>query len=159
MSAPAISLRPIAPGDEAFLFQVYASTRTQELAPLHWSAAQVNAFLEQQFHAQRRHYETYFGDADFLIILADGESAGRLYVARRADEIRVIDIALLPKFRKQGIGSQLPVLIHVEKMNPARRLYERLGFTVIGDEGVYWFMEKRPAARGKGAEDANNEAS
>lgn len=167
MSTPAITLRPIAPTDQEFLFQVYASTRAAELAPLGWNAAQLRLFLEQQFHAQRRHYETYFGSAAFLIIQADGVDAGRLYVARQADEIRVIDIALLPAYCKRGIGSQLlcalcaegaakqlPVRLHVEQTNPAQHLYQRLGFTRIADEGIYRLMEWKPGSEEQGVENA-----
>ena len=77
----------------------------------------------------------------------------------RADEIRLIDIALLLEHRNAGIGARLlqdllaeaaqagkPVRIHVEKFNPALRLYERLGFTPIEDQGVYLLMQWSPDA-------------
>ena len=76
---------------------------------------------------------------------------------RRADEIRIIDIALLPKYRSKGLGGkllkdlldeaktrQLPIRIHVERFNPALKLYERLGFKHIEDNGVYYLMEAKP---------------
>ena len=82
------------------------------------------------------------------------EPIGRLYVDRRTEEIRIIDIALLPEYRGKGVGSKLiralldeaeqermPVRIHVERFNPALRLYRRLGFKVVEDEGVYYLME------------------
>ena len=90
-------------------------------------------------------------------MLVDGEPAGRLYVDRRADEIRLIDIALMPAFRRRGIGGELlkrvldqgreaglPVQIHVEHNNPAMRLYDRLGFRRVEDQGVYWLMRWQP---------------
>ena len=71
-----------------------------------------------------------------------------------------MDIALLPEHRGAGIGSAVlrgllaeaaaagkPVRIHVERLNPARRLYERLGFAPIEDKGVYYLMEWRPGGR------------
>ncbi len=70
-------------------------------------------------------------------------------------EIRIVDITLLPPFRRLGIGSSLlqtlieesvaegkPLSIHVEKFNPAMRLYERLGFRQIGEVGAYDLMQR-----------------
>jgi ribosomal protein S18 acetylase RimI-like enzyme len=89
--------------------------------------------------------------------LIENEPAGRLYVARWQREIRIVDIALLPAFRGRGIGSRLitelleegsrkgkNVSIHVETFNPAFRLYQRLGFEVVEDKGVYLLMEWHP---------------
>lgn len=154
MSAAQVTFRSIAPEDEPFLRRVYASTRLEELAPLAWSAEQQRAFLDQQFDAQHRHYQQYYADAEFLVILHDAQPIGRLYVARWPEQIVLIDIALLPEYRGAGIGTRLlrglldeaaaagkPVRIHVEKFNPALRLYQRLGFYPIEDQGVYWYME------------------
>ena len=107
-----------------------------------------------QFDAQHAHYQEHYAGAAFDVILVDGQPAGRLYVAREEDEIRIVDIALLPDFCNRGIGTTLlrglqseaaaagkPLRIHVERFNPALRLYERLGFREIADRGVYLFME------------------
>jgi ribosomal protein S18 acetylase RimI-like enzyme len=157
MSTATLTLRPIRSDDQPFLYKVYASTRLEELAPLRWSAEQQAAFLTQQFNAQHQYYQANYTGADFQIILVNGQQGGRLYVDRGADEIRIVDIALLPEHRGAGIGSSLikellaeaqqagkVVRIHVEKFNPALRLYERLGFSIIDDRGVYWFMEWPP---------------
>ena len=153
----AISLRPIEPGDEEFLYRVYASTREAELALVDWDAAQQAAFLRMQFAAQHQYYQEHYTGAAFQLILVDGQPAGRLYVARWQDEIRIVDLALLPAYRNQGIGTALlkdllaegaragkPVTIHVEQFNPALRLYTRLGFVRIGERGVYYLMEWSP---------------
>jgi len=158
--AASVTVRPVEAADEAFLYQVYASTREEELAVLDWDAAQKDAFLRMQFAAQHHHYREHYPDAAFQVILADDRPAGRLYVDRWPGEIRIVDIALLPQFRNSGIGTLLlqdllaeaqlagkPVSIHVERFNPARRLYERLGFLTIADEGVYLLMEWSPGAR------------
>ena len=154
----AITFRRIGPDDEPFLYRVYASTRTEELAPLDWGAAQKEAFLRMQFNAQHRYYQEQYPDASFQIILADNRPVGRLYVQRFPEELHVIDVALLPEYRRAGIGSALlndllaeadqaglPVRIYVERFNPALHLYHRLGFTVIGDTGVYFHMGRAPA--------------
>jgi ribosomal protein S18 acetylase RimI-like enzyme len=152
-----LTSRPIAPEDEELLYCIYASTREREMALLDWEEAQKQAFLRMQFEAQHRYYQENFSQAAFDLILLEGEPVGRLYVDRREDEIRLIDIALLPRYRGRGIGSALleeilsegkqaglPVRIHVERMNPAMRLYTRLGFRKIDEHGVYDLMEWSP---------------
>ncbi|MBA2691312.1 MAG: GNAT family N-acetyltransferase [Rubrobacter sp.] len=154
---PNITLRPAETSDEEFLFRVYASTREEELSVVAWSEAQKETFLRSQFDAQSRHYREHYPGAEFDVIVADGSSAGRLYVARWKNEIRIMDIALLPTRRGAGIGAKLledliseseslgkPLTIHVERFNPAMRLYERLGFRKKEDKGVYLLMERRP---------------
>ena len=111
-----------------------------------------------QFDAQDAWWREHYAQASFDVILVDGEPAGRLYVLRGESEIRIVDIALLPEQRGNGVGSSLlrdllaeadaagkSVTIHVERMNPALRLYERLGFAVAEDKGVYLFLERAPA--------------
>jgi len=101
------TFRPITKEDVPFLQQLYGSTRESELNQTTWSAAEKHSFIEMQFNAQHRHYQEHFGNARFDLILKDGEPIGRLYVNRRPDEIRVIDIALMPELRGHGIGSRL----------------------------------------------------
>jgi GNAT superfamily N-acetyltransferase len=154
---PVVTFRPIEPGDAPFLCRVYASTREEELRPVPWTPAEKAAFLRQQFQAQHAYYQEHYTGTRFEVILRDGQPVGRLYVARWPDEIRIVDIALLPEHRGAGIGTGIlrdllaeavaagkPVRIHVERLNPARHLYERLGFLPIEDKGVYHLMEWRP---------------
>jgi ribosomal protein S18 acetylase RimI-like enzyme len=154
-----VTLRAVGPGDEDFLFRVYASTRTEELAPVPWTAEQKVAFVRQQFQAQSVDWGRNYPNAEFSVIEVEGIPAGRFYVDRRQDEIRLVDIALLPNFRRAGIGTGLirdllaraqaqgvPVTIHVEVFNPARALYERLGFEKVEDRGMYLFMRWSPTA-------------
>ncbi|CCF82961.1 GNAT family N-acetyltransferase [Nitrolancea hollandica] len=155
--AVSIALRPVQPEDAAFLYRVYAGTREEELSRLSWDAAQKDAFLRMQFDAQHRYYQKQFPDAAYQVIRVNDCPAGRLYVDRNPDEVRIIDIALLPEYRGQGIGTTLlrslleeagrankPVRIHVEQANPALRLYRRLGFAVVADRGIYVLMEWSP---------------
>jgi ribosomal protein S18 acetylase RimI-like enzyme len=121
-----------------------------------WDAEQQAAFLDMQFRAQKQHYEEFYPGCQFLMIELDGTPAGRLYVDRYPDQIEIIDIALLPEHRGRGIGRMLLeeilaegrqngqcVRIYVEHFNPARRLYDRLGFRHIDTNGVYHYMEWR----------------
>src|SRR5690349_3210820 len=132
----------------------------EEMDLVDWTTAQKEAFLRMQFRAQDQFYRENYLDAEYLIILKDDQPIGRLYTHRRAEEIRVMDIALLPAYRQMGIGSllmnqildeaarnNLPVTIHVERFNPALHLYERLGFRLAEDRGVYFFLRWLPTMK------------
>src|SRR5712664_2086303 len=101
------SLRPVSLDDQAFLFQVYASTRLEEVALVPWNDEQKQAFLQMQFNAQTQSYQREFPGAEYLVILHDGVPAGRLTIERSDKAILLIDIALLPAYRNFGIGSGL----------------------------------------------------
>jgi ribosomal protein S18 acetylase RimI-like enzyme len=154
LATAAIVLRPADADDDALLRRVYASVRADELAQVEWSDEVKDVFLRHQFDAQDAHYREHYVGASFDVIERDGEPVGRLYVARWAEEIRIMDIALLPEHRGRGVGTQLlrdllaegaasgkRVSIHVERENPALRLYERLGFRQVADKGVYVLLE------------------
>lgn len=143
--------------DLGFLSGLYASTREEELAPLPWSDEQKASFLGMQFQAQHSHYLQHYPDALWLIIEHAGTPVGRLYLEHWPGEHRIIDIALVPASRGLGFGGNVlmdvmdeaarqdkVVSIHVEKTNPAMRLYRRLGFAVRQDKGVYDLLEWRP---------------
>lgn len=152
-----ITFRSITEDDTALLRRIYASTRADEMAVVPWTEPEKVAFLNVQFEAQHKYYQEIFPEAEFSIIEQEGEPIGRLYLDRREDEHRLIDIALLPAFRGKGIGGELMdrvlaearaagkmVRIHVEQNNPAMHLYKRLGFKKIEDQGVYYLMEWKP---------------
>lgn len=154
----AVTLRPITPEDEPFLLQVYADARQPELAQVPWDDDQKEAFLAFQFNAQHQHYQTEFPRAAFSVILHAGTPVGRLYVDRRPDEIRILDIALTTKHQGRGLGkgllrdllteagiAQLPVRIYVEQyQHHAQALLQNLGFTTAKDHGVSVLMEWVP---------------
>lgn len=150
-----IAFRPITGEDEEFLYRVYASTREEEMAVTGWSEKQIEEFLRMQFTLQHTQYLQDYKNASFEIILLDKVPIGRLYVDRRKQEIRILDLALLPGFRGRGIGSRilkeliseaekkkLPLNLHVEYNNPAQKLYERLGFEKKELRGMHYFMER-----------------
>lgn len=155
-----LKLRPMTPSDEAFLAKVYASTRAEEMALSGWAQAEIDKFLLFQFKAQHQYYQMEFPKARYDIVLLGTQPIGRLYIDRRHDEIRIIDIALLPEHRGKGLGGKLlgdlideservklPIRIHVEYNNPAMHLYQRIGFKKTGETGVYYLMERPVAAR------------
>lgn len=166
---PTFRLREAVPGDAAFLRRVYAGTRQEELAWLPVGEAGREAFLELQFTAQDRQFRQQEG-AEFLVISQGEQDVGRLVLARtpkapgtpetgpRPGCLRVVDLSLLPEWRGRGLGTAVlqsalsqadrdgrSAELHVAEHNPARRLYERLGFVVTDVHPVYLQMV-RPAA-------------
>jgi ribosomal protein S18 acetylase RimI-like enzyme len=155
-----LTMRGATNADIPFLRDVYASTRESELAQVDWTDEQKGAFVDHQFHAQLTDYTGRYPDARLYVVLVDGEPAGRLFLADLPGgrEVRVLDVALLPAHRGRGLGTELlrhvlrqaaatgsVVSLHVERWNAARRLYERLGFTVVDDrDEVHLRMEARP---------------
>lgn len=152
-----LTLRPVEPGEEAFLFRLYASVRAEELAPLDWDQATSDAFLRAQFELQDRAYHQTNPRASFAVVLIDGVPIGRLYVDRSRASIHVIDISLLPEYRGRGLGTALlrdlleeacrsgrPVTIDALRTNRALSLYQRLGFAVTREDDVYATLVWRP---------------
>jgi ribosomal protein S18 acetylase RimI-like enzyme len=148
-----LTFRPIADADLPFLARVYASTRMEELAVTPLTEQQKATFLEAQFRLQHAHYQKYYPAADWLVTMFGGEDIGRLYIERWPSQHRIIDIAFLPEHRGKNFGEALlrdlldeaaaagkDVSIHVEKFNPAMRLYRRLGFATEEDKGAYDLM-------------------
>jgi ribosomal protein S18 acetylase RimI-like enzyme len=157
VSRDAITLRPATPADYHFMRLLYGSTREEELKQFPFDELKKKEFLDQQFGAQYQHYQLHYPTCERNIIEKDGQAVGRLWIDEWRDQIRLVDIALMPEWRGSGIGSMLvddvlargvragkPVTIHVESYNPALRLYERLGFEKVDTNGVYFLMKWTP---------------
>lgn len=153
----AVTLRPCTGRDHDFLRRLYHSTRAEEMRHFPFTEEQKLVFLDQQFAAQCEHYAIHYPTCERNLIEFDGQPAGRIWIDEWKDQIRLVDIALMPEFRGRGIGEQLvrdvleraksvhkPVTIHVEGFNPALRMYERLGFQSIDTNGVYLLMKWSP---------------
>ena len=152
-----LKLRPVTGDDQPLLLEVYRSTREEEMALVPWNNDQRQAFLKMQFDAQQSHYQQKYPTADHDIIYLNGSPLGRIYVARLEDEIRIIDITLLPQHRGNGVGTHLitelmgeattkrrPLKIYVETFNPSLKLFERLGFTQTAQHGMHLLMQWMP---------------
>ena len=154
----AVTLRPATPADYHFMRLLYGATREEEMKQFPFDELRKKEFLDQQFGAQYQHYQLHYPTCEKNIIEKDGQAIGRLWVDEWRDQIRLVDIALMPGHRGSGIGSALvrdlldrgakagkPVTIHVESYNPALRMYERLGFRKVDTNGVYFLMRWEPA--------------
>jgi len=150
----ALEQRAAGADDGAFLQDLYRATRQPELALTNWSDEQKDAFVAMQYEAQDHHYRAQYPDAAYDVVIVDGSPAGRISVDRGVDAIALLDICFMPPYRGQGLGTALlrrlqdeaaesgrSLRLHVELGNPAARLYERLGFVVTGEHGLYQEME------------------
>jgi ribosomal protein S18 acetylase RimI-like enzyme len=158
LSDPLFRLEPIQDSDGPFLYRTYASTRTEELALTGWSDEQKETFLRMQYEAQKTSYRMQCPEARYWVIYHGGSPAGRLTIDREPKKIHIVDIAFVPEFRGQGIGTALmraiqceanrdgkSVSLHVERFNPALRWYERMGFEVVNEGPIYLEMLWRPS--------------
>ncbi len=164
MTSETVTLRPVAVSDEGLLLRVYGFTRAAELALTDWDEATRDRFVQMQFNAQTTHYRHHWPASEHSVIevTSQGQTVevGRLWVDRRTEEIHVLDIAILPGWCSRGIGgiclarlmseasqANLKLTIHVEQGNPARRLYDRLGFQPVGpQQGLHQYMVWRQTA-------------
>jgi len=141
--------------DREFLVSVYADSRFEEMQQIqHWNTDEKDEFLRFQFNAQDSHYKEHYPDAEYLIIEHARKAIGRLYIERRPSNICIMDIAILRKYRRNGIARKLiddvlseakqkkvSVNLHVEPDNVAKKLYLSLGFVVVGKISFYEKME------------------
>ncbi len=151
------SLRPATPEDNEFLYQLYASTRADELDAAGFQASEREAFCRMQFGLRQHHYGVYFANAVDRILLWDGQAIGRELVLRDTQWIELIDIAILPTHRGRGIGSallqdlikesverRLPIHLFADQGSRAQMLYQRHGFVIAEDHAPHWFMRRAP---------------
>ena len=149
-----LRLRAIEESDQPFLLALFASTRP-DLALLDPVTREM--LLRMQLEAQRSHYLRHYPQMEASIVEVDGQPAGRMYVACTATEIRLLDISLLPEFRRRRVGGRLlsrlqdtardlgvPLRLHVLQGNTAQGLYQRHGFHAGEPEGLYRPMEWSP---------------
>jgi ribosomal protein S18 acetylase RimI-like enzyme len=153
----AITLRLATDGDYDFMRRLYHTTRVEEMQHFPFDEARKNEFLDQQFAAQFEHYGNHYPTVERNIVEKDGQPIGRIWIDEWKDQIRLVDITLMPECRGSGIGGKLvadvlvrgarvgkPVTIHVEAYNPALHLYYRLGFEQVDTNGIYYLMRWSP---------------
>ncbi|MEP1061210.1 GNAT family N-acetyltransferase [Stenomitos frigidus AS-A4] len=84
-----------------------------------------------------------------------GHEIGRVEVDDKKDRVHIGNIQILPEHQSKGIGSLIilkiirqaqrqeqPVTLQVLKVNPARQLYEQLGFVVEGEDDTHFKMKR-----------------
>jgi ribosomal protein S18 acetylase RimI-like enzyme len=140
-------LRPAQPEDDEFLFRLFAESQEQ-LSGLRSNEALWRSLVEMQYRGRKITYAARYPAAEDSILLdEDGQPAGRLLLDRRPDRWRIVDIAVLAARRGQGLRTKVVrqcqqraaaagarLELQVRPDNPARRLYERLGFRVAHED-------------------------
>lgn len=118
---------------------------------------QAEMFINIQHNAQQQGYRLSYPAAENNIILHDGQPIGRMLIDRSEEAIHLVDIAILPDYRNHGVGAELiggllaegatrgrEVVLSVFHTNPAIHLYDRLGFSKVDEESLYWKMRWLP---------------
>ena len=155
-----LGLRDEAKADLAFLQELYRSTREEEARKAGFDPRLMRSFLDSQFALQHQHYHSHYRDGGaFWVVEQNGHRIGRLYLHQGPEDLRLVDISLLPSWRGRGYGQALvlavqalaarrpcPVSLHVYPDNPALRLYQRLDFGVADRSAAHWRLEWHPAA-------------
>lgn len=154
-SGEEIKLVEATDADDDFLAELYFSTRSEEFSAVGWDEAQLRQFLKLQYDYQKQAYPMQFSAPEHSVIRRGDEKIGRLIVNRTETEIRLVDISLLPPFRRAGIGTRiittliaeaaekdLPLTLQVAAGNQAAlRLYRKLGFRVTGEDQMNISMQ------------------
>jgi ribosomal protein S18 acetylase RimI-like enzyme len=151
-----VRCRPAEVADMGFLRQAYASTRAQDLALLGVDPAVLETLVSMQFDAQRRHYVQHYPGCMPWVIEQHGQALGQMWLHLDDDGLRLMDIAVLPAHRRQGLASSCvqallrladqhawPVHLHVLADNPIRHWYARLGFVVTDESGLHQAMTRQ----------------
>lgn len=152
-----LHLRGITADDIPQLEAMYADSRAKEMQYFPFTPEQSAQFLRMQFNAQHQHYQTHYPNASYELILLNEEVIGRLYVDRGQQEMLIIDILIVSAYCQRGFGSYLlknlideanntnqRLTAHVALDNPARRLYQRLGFVEIEQHGPSLWIVRNP---------------
>jgi ribosomal protein S18 acetylase RimI-like enzyme len=148
-----LALRPAHAGDREFLFALMRDALGPHVIATFgpWDEA---AQRERFFAALTRSLSLH------QIVELGGAPIGCLNVVRSAEQLKLNRVLLLPSHQGRGLGSQLmrtllrdadasrlPIRLRVLRVNPARRLYERLGFVVTGEIETHFLMERAARAR------------
>lgn len=144
----------VCPHHEAFLYELYVSTRVDEVTAWGWDESTRENFLQMQWNAQSRHFASEYPNVEHYVIRHNGQLVGRQMTSSTDEEILLIDIAILPQYRNQGIGTALIVelqelakqtrkRLHLSVLttSAAVSLYQRLGFVTDKENELYYFMK------------------
>ena len=143
----ALKLRPATSDDAKFVYRLLRATM-RDYVDQTWG------WDEEWQHA---YFHMRFDPAKNQIVVLDDQDVGVISVERREDVAHLGRLYILPAYQGQGIGTQLltdlmtgafreglPVTLRVLKVNPAKRLYERLGFVVIEEAEAHYIMKAMP---------------
>ena len=154
-----LAVRPALAQDEIFLYELYVAIRGPLFALAPITAAQREHLLRMQFQAQLSSYTQQFPNSCYHVVLLDSKPVGRLWVAPGDNAYLLVDIAIHPSAQSKGLGTvlvqrlqqeaqkaKLPIRSTVERFNKGSlKFHQRLGFQVVREDMVNYFMEWHPA--------------
>jgi ribosomal protein S18 acetylase RimI-like enzyme len=154
-----LSLRPVLPQDETFVYQLLYENFHDKLMAHLWNPQIREPLLRMQINGQRSTYSAQYPRADHGIIVLDDHSVGRIILDRGPQFTTLVDITIAKKHRGAGIGTVLirsicteadmtrrAIRLHVDITNRARELYLRHGFRILEEQELNWLMERQPGA-------------
>ena len=141
MADPTFTLRPAEGSDEALQVRVFAESHCAGFELLGLEPGALANLIRMQFQARQAQYRTYPGGAEYLIC-RDEDVVGTCWLSDTAEQLRVLDIAVLAEHRRQGAARAVlgelcaqaaaagkPVRLSVWHQNvPALQLYRAFGF-------------------------------
>lgn len=144
--------------DDAFAAALYRSTRS-DLLQIPGDPSVIEQLISMQQRAQTMAYQHSYPQAAYLIVQRDAQAIGRVILQHHNAVLHIVDIAILPQAQQHGAASavfgQLQALasrqglrieLAVNKSNlAARRLYQRLGFQLHGEDEVQEHLRWVPA--------------
>ncbi len=160
VAPPRYQLRPATAGDFTFLRALHVATLKEYVARTWgWDDAEQAARFRDDFSPETSR-----------IVLVDEREAGVLAVEQRPDALFIANIAIIPEQQGRGLGAAIvgdvlaeaawagvATRLQVLRVNPARRLYERLGFAIEGETPTHYLLCAAPP--GKGMRDSRTNAA
>jgi ribosomal protein S18 acetylase RimI-like enzyme len=149
LSSSVLQLRRTQPEDASFLFKLFAESQDQ-LDGLRTDEALWQSLIEMQYRGRQMSYTAQYPNAeDSILVDKDGQPVGRLLLDRRPECWRIVDVAVSVASRGRGLGSGVlrqfqkdaaaagaRLELQVAPLNPARRLYERMGFCAVRVDAI-----------------------
>jgi GNAT superfamily N-acetyltransferase len=143
-----VTLRAATTKDGDFLYRLHR--RVMQMYVIETWGQWDEAWQSQYFHQ-------HFNPGACQIIVFQEHDIGAICVERRPTDLFLSNIEVLPAYQAQGIGTQLiralmdeahkrgvPLSLRVLRVNPARKLYERLGFVISGETATHYLMSTIP---------------
>jgi ribosomal protein S18 acetylase RimI-like enzyme len=144
LALPAYTVRPAQPTDEPFLYACYKRTMYEYIEQTWgWDEGFQSVAFRQNLPWQ-----------SFRVIMIDGTSAGAACLLETTDHMVLEMMMIEPTFQRRGIGSDFVaklldharnesrgIKLRVIKINPAKAMYERLGFVVVGEDADMYEMQ------------------